>query len=96
MRLWRRASHYENRSKEGLLPSGGLSLVVFVPSRNFPINMVSLTASLIAALAAIGTRAAPADVVKGPVERDLVARSTPNAQGTSNGFFYQFCTTFLS
>jgi hypothetical protein len=46
--------------------------------------MVSLASAFVGALAALGATAAPLT--------DLVKRATtPNAQGTSGGFFYQFC-----
>jgi hypothetical protein len=50
--------------------------------------MVSFTTALLALAAAAGVIGAPAEV---PAESTISKRSSPNAQGTNNGFFYQFC-----
>jgi hypothetical protein len=51
--------------------------------------MVFFTTALLALTAAMGIIAAP---VEGPIDTTVSKRSSPNAQGTNNGFFYQFCT----
>jgi endo-1,4-beta-xylanase len=51
--------------------------------------MVSFTTALLALTAAMGIIAAPAEA---PGDTVVSKRSSPNAQGTNNGFFYQFCT----
>jgi len=48
--------------------------------------MVSFTTAFVAAAIAAGVLATPAAA---PAE--LARRNSPNAQGTSNGYFYQFC-----
>jgi endo-1,4-beta-xylanase len=50
--------------------------------------MVSFTTALFALAAVAGVFGAPAEI---PAESTLSRRSSPNAQGTNNGFFYQFC-----
>jgi endo-1,4-beta-xylanase len=51
--------------------------------------MVSFTTAFLALTAAMRIIAAPAE---GPIDTTVSKRSSPNAQGTNNGFFYQFCT----
>jgi endo-1,4-beta-xylanase len=50
--------------------------------------MASFITAFVALAAAIGVIGAP---VESPTESTLSKRSSPNAQGTNNGFFYQFC-----
>jgi endo-1,4-beta-xylanase len=51
-------------------------------------TMVSFTTALFVLAAVAGVFGAPAEI---PAESTLSRRSSPNAQGTNNGFFYQFC-----
>jgi endo-1,4-beta-xylanase len=51
--------------------------------------MVSFITAFLALTAAMRITAAPAE---GPIDTTVSKRSSPNAQGTNNGFFYQFCT----
>jgi endo-1,4-beta-xylanase len=50
--------------------------------------MVSFTSLVVATTAIAGALALPAD---GRSSGELVQRSTPNGQGTNNGYFWQFC-----
>lgn len=53
-------------------------------------TMVNFTTALLTVVAAFRVIAAP---VEGPTEYAIAKRSSPNSQGTNNGFFYQFCVS---
>jgi hypothetical protein len=56
--------------------------------------MVSFTSTLLAVTTVVGALAFPTQV--GPrSENEIEARSTPNQQGQSGGYFYQFCILWL-
>jgi hypothetical protein len=72
------------------------NLADLISSHNLvTVVMVSFTSALVAATAVVGALAAPAEMGPhgpGPRSRnELLSRSTPNQQGTNNGYFYQFC-----
>lgn len=52
--------------------------------------MVSFTSTLLAVAAVVGALASPTQL-RARSENELEARSTPNQQGESGGYFYQFC-----
>jgi hypothetical protein len=49
--------------------------------------MISFTTAFVAVAAVAGVLASPA----GTAPAELTKRNSPNAQGTNNGYFYQFC-----
>jgi hypothetical protein len=56
--------------------------------------MVSFKSTLLAATSVVSAIANPVEMgPRRPLDNldKLVPRSTPNSQGTSNGYFYQFC-----
>lgn len=57
--------------------------------------MVSFTSTLLAVTTVVGALAFPTQV--GPrSENEIEARSTPNQQGQSGGYFYQFCILHMA
>lgn len=53
--------------------------------------MVSLTYAFVAATAVLSVLALPANQGRETSPKSLQKRTTPNASGCSNGYWYQFC-----